>query len=136
MKTLLNLIIIAVILFIALCLIAINNTYGQSGRVALMEINNERIYNNIPPISYLDDKERLANKLLNLYIKNGKVSMDKADFCEYYAFEGDEADVEAIIAVACIGKQGWFHEEIKCAVLRFKYDSISDTTLGVGLYFY
>ncbi|KKN63260.1 hypothetical protein LCGC14_0503780 [marine sediment metagenome] len=135
MEKLINIIAIAMVLFMVISLIAITRTYGQTGRVILMKINNERIQNNLPPIAYSADKERLAEKLLDRYIAKRKVSMDKATFCEYYTFEGNKPQLEAIIDIACIGKQGWFYEEIKYAILLFRYDTISDTTLGVGLYF-
>lgn len=135
MKTLLNLLILAVILFITISLIAINQTYGQSGQAALLQINQYRFLNDLSSIKYDYTKEKQADKLLNRYIRKGYFPVDKIDYSEYYVFEGDKPNVKAIVDVACIGNYAWFHEDIKCAVLRFRYDLKTDTVHGIGLYF-
>ena len=99
------------------------------------QINYERIENNLSPIAFAAQKERLAEKLLDRYITKGKFSMDKAPFCEYYTFEGKKADVDVIIDVACTG-QGWFYQPVTVGVLRFRYDSLTDTTYGIAMFFY
>ena len=136
MKKLFNLITIAFILLLVLMLLAIGKTYGQSGQLVLMQINQERSYNDLNYINYDKEQGKMADKLLDRYMRKGKVSMDKADFCEYYTFEGNKADVEVIIDVACVGEKGWFFEPVTSAVLKFSYDIQKNVTYGIGLYNY
>jgi hypothetical protein len=60
--------------------------------------------------------------------------MQKADFVEYYSFDGNRVDAGAILALASLDN-GWLYlPDIRSVTLKFVYDKDQNKTLGIGLF--